>query len=181
MSRVTLDRLVDHRLQVARDPAIEVPQPRRIPSLDQADQPGAVHLVVRRAEGQELVEGQAQRVDVAAGVIPSLERLGRHVAQGAQEIAGAGEILLVGDLGQAKVGDPHGPLVVQQQVRGFDIAVDHPLAMGIGQRPGCLRAIRAASRALKPAGGRPVPTAAVAAAGAFKTASSPRPAMYCMT
>ena len=45
---------------------------------------------------QQLVEGQAQRVDVAAGVALPLERLGRHVAQRAQEVAGAGQVLLVG-------------------------------------------------------------------------------------
>ena len=44
------------------------------------------------------------------------------------------------DLGQAEVGDPDGPLVVEQQVRRLDVAVDHPLAVGVGQRLGHLHA-----------------------------------------
>ena len=45
-----------------------------------------------------------------------------------------------GVVGQAEVGDPDGPLVVEQQVRRLDVAVDDPLGMGVGQRLGDLDA-----------------------------------------
>ena len=43
-------------------------------------------------------------------------------------------------LGQAEVGDPDGPLDVQQQVRRLDVAVQDPLAVGVVQGLGHLEA-----------------------------------------
>ena len=70
----------------------------------------------------------------------ALERLRRHVAQGAQDVAGVGEVLVVVELGQAEVGDPDGAAGVEQQVRGLDVAVEDALGVGVGQGVGDLGA-----------------------------------------
>ncbi len=66
--RVGLDRLEDHGLQVDRDRRVDLAGAGRLGLGDLADQLGAVGDVVGRAEGHQLVEGQAQAVDVAPGV-----------------------------------------------------------------------------------------------------------------
>jgi len=42
-------------------------------------------------------------------------------------------------LGQAEVGDPDGVVLVDQKVRRLDVAVEHPLLVGVGERLGRLR------------------------------------------
>ena len=52
----------------------------------------------------------------------------------------SGQRHLVGALGQAEVGQPDDPLGVEQQVRGLDVAMDHPALVGMRQRLGRLEA-----------------------------------------
>lgn len=61
-----------------------------------ADQPGPVRLVECRPPRQELVEGQAQCVDVRARVAAALESLRGHVADGADDVAGVRQVIAVG-------------------------------------------------------------------------------------
>ena len=89
-------------------------------------------VVEGRPERQQLVERQPQRVDVGAGVPLAPEPLGRHVAERAQDVAGVGQALVV-PLGQAEVGDPDDPRVVEQEVARLDVAVDDAAGMGVGQ------------------------------------------------
>ena len=62
-------------------------------------------------------------------------------------------------LGQAEVGDPDAALGVEQQVRRLDVAVDDPLAVGVGQRLGHLDA-HAGPRCDRSGAGPPRPRSA---------------------
>ena len=129
---VLVDRLGDDRLQVPGNLGVDRSRPGRLLVLDPLDQPQAIRRVVGRAEGQELVEGQAQGVEVGPGVPLAPEPLGGHVAERAEDVAAGGQAVVVG-LGQAEVGDPDDALGVQQQVRRLDVAVDDPPGVGVGQ------------------------------------------------
>ena len=59
-------------------------------------------------------------------------------AQGADDLAFQGEVVRFLRLRQAEVGDPDRALQVQQQVGRLDIAVQHPLSVGVRQRIGHL-------------------------------------------
>ena len=111
---------------------VERPRPGRVLGLDLLDELEPVGRVEGRPEGEQLVEGQAQGIDVGAAVPLAAEPLGGHVAERAQDVAGLGQAV-VARLGQAEVGDPDDPFGVQQQVRGLDVAVDDPPRMGVGQ------------------------------------------------
>ena len=50
------------------------------------------------------------------------------------------QLVPLDELGQPEVGDPDVPSGVQQEVRGLDVAVDHPLFVGVVQRVGDLGA-----------------------------------------
>ncbi len=93
----------------------------------------------RRAEREQLVQGQAQGVDVGAAVALASEPLGGHESQRAQDVAGLRQAV-VSRLRQPEVGDPGDAVGVQEQVRRLDVAVDDPPGMGIGQPPGHLPA-----------------------------------------
>ena len=85
---VFLPRLQDDRLQVARNARPERRGPWRLLSLDLLDQLEPVGRVESRAEGEQLVEGQAQGVDVGPAISLAAEPLGGHVPQRAQDVAG---------------------------------------------------------------------------------------------
>ena len=119
---------------------VERPQPRRDSGGDLLDQLVAVAFVEGRLEGQEFVEGQAERKDVAAGVGVAVELFGRHVAERAEDVAGVGQVLLIGGLGEAEVGDPDTAMSVEEQVARFDVAVDDALLVGVLEGLGGLEA-----------------------------------------
>ncbi len=80
-------------------------RPDRLLGLDPLDHLEPVRRLERRAKRQELVECQAQRIDIGAGVALAAEPLRRHVADRAQDVAGGRQSVVVG-LGQPEVGDP---------------------------------------------------------------------------
>ena len=93
-----------------------------------------VRSAERRFAGQQLVESDAETVDVAPAVGPrgvAAQQLRRQVGGGARELAGgAGRA----PLGDAEVRDPGLPIAIRglfhQDVRGFDVAMDQPFAVG---------------------------------------------------
>ena len=96
----------------------------------------------RRVAGQHLVEHHAQRVDVGAGGdLPLAHRLlGPHVVRRAERHAGLGHPVAAGlarGQGDAEVGHQRAA-VVQQDVLGLDVAVDHPVPVGVVERRGHL-------------------------------------------
>jgi hypothetical protein len=134
VGRVTGQRLEHDRLQVARHRRVQPSRRRRLRVDDLVHQLLPVRLVEGRAQGQQLVKGQPQGVDVAAGVALAGEPLRRHVAQGADDVARVRQVVAVGGLGEAEVGDPDDALGVQEQVARLDVAVQHPLPVRVRQR-----------------------------------------------
>ena len=85
--------------------------------------------------GQQLVEQGGEGPEVAAAVdFQLLELLGGHVADGAA--AGFGEAADAGELGQAEVGDLDLALVVDEDVIGLDVQVQHLVLVCQLQRRG---------------------------------------------
>ncbi len=83
---------------------------------------------------QHLIEDDAQRVDVAAGVTVAFEALfWSHVGQGTHQ--GTGDRIPRASyyLGDAKVGKHCLALLGEEYVGRFDVAVDHALTVGVGQ------------------------------------------------
>ncbi len=138
--RVGVDRLEDHRLQVERDRRVELPRAGRLGLGDLADQLGPVGRRRGRAGGSQLVEGQAQAVDVAPGVAfargtargpcSGACRRGRRSGSGRR-----GSIALA----RPKSATQTTPVGVEQQVGRLDVAVQDPLrrgrAGGLGHLP----------------------------------------------
>ena len=69
-----------------------------------------------------------------------LDLLGREVARGAHDVAGAGEVLAlaVGGLGDAEVGDLHPPVELDEHVARLHVAVHQPARVRGGERVGHL-------------------------------------------
>lgn len=97
---------------------------------DPGDEPGAVlqeGLVGGSLPREQLEQDDAVAVDVALGGGPAgVEVLGREVAEGAGDeggdVAGVG---LDDERGEAEVGEARLHVVVQEDVTGLDVAVDH--------------------------------------------------------
>ena len=100
----------------------------------------SVCRLVRRSQRHQLVQGQPQAVDVGPGVALAVEPLGGHVADGADDVAGVGQVVGVGRLGQAEVGDPDVAVSVEQEVGRLDVAMKDALAVGVVQCKGDLDA-----------------------------------------
>ena len=87
------------------------------------------------AAGEHLVEHDAHRVDVRAGVAHAVRHeLGREVGDGAEDGAGGGRGDLRDGARQAEVGDLDATVGRQQHVLRLDVAVHQVRAVGRGQR-----------------------------------------------
>ncbi len=79
--RISLVRVARHRLQhdglqVARDRGIELPRPGRFVVQDPVQQRGAVRLVERRPAADQLIERDAQPVNIGPRIPAPLIRSG---------------------------------------------------------------------------------------------------------
>ena len=84
------------------------------------------------AAGVELVEHEAERVDVAADAdLAALQLLRRHVAGRPRTHVLFAERF--GEAGQAEVGDAHVALAVEHQVRGLEVPVEDTLLVRGGE------------------------------------------------
>ena len=70
---------------------------------------------------------------------PVASLLGTHVARRAEQAVVVGEPRIGQAASQAEVGDPNVPLGVDQQVGRLDVAMNHPLVMGVRQGIGRLK------------------------------------------
>ena len=105
---------------------------------DLLDEPGLVPFGEGWLQGQQLVERRAQRIDIAQRAGDAPEPLGRHEPQCPDQVVRLRQLVPLDELGQPEVGDPDVPLGVEQEVGGLDVAVDHPLAVGVVQCVGDL-------------------------------------------
>jgi hypothetical protein len=95
------------------------------------------------AAGDHLVEDNAQRIDVRAGVrLPALDLLGTHVLGGADDDALPRHRLGAERVGDTEVHDAGVPVPVDDDVRGLEVAVDNSQSMGLGQSIANLRGAR---------------------------------------
>ena len=102
---------------------------------DSVEEGGEVVAEERGAAGEPLVEDGAQGIDVGGDgqVAAALGLLGGHVAGGADQLAGVGEraVGLRQPLGEAEVGDIRIAMFIREDVRGFEVAVQDPPAVGV--------------------------------------------------
>ena len=83
--------------------------PRRFILDDPADDLLPVVALEGRPKREKLVQRDAQRVDVGAGVDQARTPaglLGTHVLQRSRHVAGLGQACLLGQAGQSEIGDP---------------------------------------------------------------------------
>ena len=85
--RIVLDRLEDDRLQVSRDLRVDRAGSRRYLGRDLKDQTIALGLVEGGTQGEQLVERQAEGIEVAPGVGLASKSLGGHIPERAQDVA----------------------------------------------------------------------------------------------
>ena len=120
------------RLQAAEDDALhrrievvhEARRGRRRRLRSQASQLVERRRSERRLPGEELVEHQTERVEVAAGRdFPSRELFRRHVGRCARRDVGAFDLLR--EAGEAEVGDARPAAAVHHDVRRLQVAVEH--------------------------------------------------------
>ena len=134
-------RLQADRLQVARDLVVE---PARRPRLvlQHLQQEHAAVAAERPLAGEQLVEDDAEAVDVAAGVDRvrlAAGLLGRHVGRRAEHLAVGRHRRVVGvALGQAEVHEVRLAVGVEQDVRRLDVAVDDAERVRAAERVGDL-------------------------------------------
>ena len=119
----------------------EVADPRRLDEQDLGQQRRGGLGLEHRAAGQALEHHAAEREDVGArrDVARAAHQLGRHVAGRPDHRAGAGQLSRrAGQPGDAEVEhlQPLDGAAGQEQIPGFDVAMDDPRAVRVGQRFG---------------------------------------------
>ena len=130
-----------HRLVDARGDTASLPRERRRVGRHHLGHDGlGRHPGERRLAQQHLVEHAAEREDIAARVYRPLAHrlLGAHVVRRAERHAGLGHAGAAGARrGQRDPEVRHQRrALVQQDVLGLDVAVDHAVAVGVVERGG---------------------------------------------
>ena len=92
--------------------------------------------MVGRGEGwfkrNQLIQRQAERVDVGSTVTLSSKTFRSHITQRAEDVASLREVKFCG-FGQTEVGQPNRTTSIEQEIGRFNIAVDDPPLVDIGK------------------------------------------------
>ena len=110
------------------------------------DQFGFIRMFECGLQGQQLVERQAEGVNVTLGQRLTLKSFGGHETDCAHDVADLRKIpaesrqFVPRLLREAEVGDPNHALLIEKQVRRLDVAVQDALAVSISQPLGDLHA-----------------------------------------
>ena len=92
--------------------------------------------IQRGPQGQQFKQRQAHAVDIAARIGIATELFRSHVSQGPEQFPSLRLTIEVFTPGQSKVGYPNCPGVVQKQVAGLDVSMQHTRLVGIVQGVG---------------------------------------------
>jgi hypothetical protein len=133
---ISIARLSGHRLeydgfQIKRNRGVKLTERLRAIVEQALDELDSIRLIECGLSRQELVECRSKSKDVATWVRPAVESLRSHEPEGADDVAGAGQIFASFGLCQAEIGDPDLPLRVEQEIGRLDVAVQYSLLMGI--------------------------------------------------
>ncbi len=152
LGRVLLEAAAQDGVDLRRDLVVLLVGPRRLVAEDRRDHLGRRLAEERAVSGRHLVEHDAEREDIGAGVgREHAQLLGRHVGEGAdgEAFLGQGGLrveahrlgrVVLAELGESEVEHLHPAVAVDHDVAGFEIAVLDPLGVrggeGVGQRHG---------------------------------------------
>jgi hypothetical protein len=133
--RLALHRLLDRARELRRDALVV--ERRRIALEDRARDLDEAVAGVRGRAGEELVEHDADRVEIRAAVdLAAADLLGRHVARRAREALGGRHVELgiaVRRLGEAEVEQLDLIAAREEHVLGLEIPVHDALAVRLGE------------------------------------------------
>ncbi len=122
--------LENHRLELLRHPRVHPCWLDRIPLDDLRQRVGVVLAPERRSSTDCLVHRRAERINVGSvihrNLLPS-RLLRAHVERCADQVAGEGEGFLSFETSKAEVEDAETALLIENQIRGLDVSVDHTL------------------------------------------------------
>ena len=96
-------------------------------------------VVQRGAERCQFVECQSDGIDIAAGIRFARQLFGSGIAQRADRFA-QGFAVPTDRPGKSEVGQADGPVLVDQQIAGLDVAMQRPLPVRVGEGLGHLDA-----------------------------------------
>ena len=124
-------------IQLERNSPVEPTRGGRFLGRDPAEELLAVVAREGGPAGQQLVQADAERVDVGPVVhqaVPGEGLLGAHVPQRPQQVAGQRQAAVRGGAGQPEIGHPEVAVSIDHQVGRLDVPVDDPDRVGVLQR-----------------------------------------------
>ena len=123
-----------YRFQVAGNIWSDISQGGDGTFHDLPNQLHATFLPKGGLQGGQFVERDSQAVDLANRIAGPFKLLGGHVTQGSHHVSGLGQVVVLGCLGQSKIGNPDIVFLVKQQVGRFDITVQDAVSVRVMDR-----------------------------------------------
>ena len=140
---VDVDGLQAHRFGFPRDLRMDGSRSLGLSADDALSGLGRGGPEKRRLQGQQLVQRDTERVDVLHGAVLTqlaVQHLGRHVGQRSELSGGLRQVLPFLQARQAEVEQAGVAMLVDQDVGGFDVAMEHAVVVrvfeGVGRLSG---------------------------------------------
>src|SRR5438876_3251902 len=126
-------RLVDHIFQIGREILQVILQRRRRLMNDLEQRRGGIFAIEGHHAGEQFVEHDAAGKDIGAAIHHlGVDLLGRHVSDGADNLAGAGHGI-VANAGDAEIHDLAIAVAQHHEIGGLDVAMDDAAAVRVSQ------------------------------------------------